>query len=47
VLLLPEVGRIFELLEHYKKAGVQLDVIAGCSIVHMLGAAFASGKLDD
>jgi len=30
-----------------QKAGVQIDVIAGCSIGAYVGAAFASGKLDE
>jgi len=30
-----------------QKAGVQIDVVAGCSIGAYVGAAFASGKLDD
>jgi NTE family protein len=30
-----------------QKAGVEIDVIAGCSIGAYVGAAFASGKLDD
>lgn len=30
-----------------QKAGVQIDVVAGCSIGAYVGAAFASGKLDE
>jgi NTE family protein len=30
-----------------QKAGVQIDIVAGCSIGAYVGAAFASGKLDD
>ncbi len=30
-----------------QKAGVQIDIIAGCSIGAYVGAAFASGKLDE
>ncbi|MFB0913000.1 MAG: patatin-like phospholipase family protein, partial [Glaciecola sp.] len=30
-----------------QKEGVQIDIIAGCSIGAYVGAAFASGKLDE